>query len=95
MDLLSIVGFLLAFAAIVGGTFLHGGGIENHQPRLARLAAFDEQGGVAALEKDQHQDQHHERDADPADGEDEPGNKVRGQSVEHGQQSFRRRSCRS
>jgi len=29
MDLLSIVGFLLGFTAIIGGTLLHGGGISN------------------------------------------------------------------
>mgnify|MGYP000521183614 CR=1 FL=1 len=40
MDLLSIVGFLLAFAAIVGGTFLHGGGIENLLGAAAATIVF-------------------------------------------------------
>ncbi|MFI4982030.1 MAG: flagellar motor protein, partial [Nevskiales bacterium] len=40
MDLLSIIGFLLGFTAIIGGTFLHGGGIDNLLGPAAAVIVF-------------------------------------------------------
>jgi chemotaxis protein MotA len=40
MDLLSIVGFVLAFTAIIGGTLLHGGGIDNLLGAAAATIVF-------------------------------------------------------
>jgi chemotaxis protein MotA len=40
MDLLSIIGFVLAFTAIIGGTLLHGGGIDNLVGAAAATIVF-------------------------------------------------------
>jgi len=49
------------------------GRIEHHQPRLARLAPLDEQGRVAALQEDEHENKNDEGNTDATDCEDEPG----------------------